>query len=110
MANPTAIDGGFATLAASTDDQEITLNPRRKYSVYHMGLDDVGDTDEGLVNLATAEITDVDYSEGLSRLPLPAGVTVVLGSELQTLHYKAASGVPRLIIIAENYDPAQQQK
>ncbi len=110
MANPTSIDNGFATIAASTSLQSLALNPLREYSLAHNGKDASGSDAAGLVVLSTEAAPVADWSEGSGRLQLPDGRSVTVGPGISQLYYVSAAGAPTIAVIAGSFNPMVSRK
>lgn len=104
MANPTDISGGGAfrfpaNMEATTAQQDLTLDPRRTYTLVHIGKD---------VNLAalsanivfsfsedgTAATVTATGAASDNKLVLTNGMSVEIGPGIKTLSFKTPSGSP----------------
>lgn len=105
MANPTSMDNGFATLAASAEVQTLNLNSLRQYMVAHDNEDVLGAGDLGTIIISTIASIDADSSAGANRAKLLAGRALPIGPGVSSLSYVALSGAPTFLVTASPYDP-----
>ena len=98
----TTIDAEFATVAATSTETTLTLEPDREYTIVHTGLQtDASTADSAIIYLyvVTAGIT-TDLSEEIDKYPLMVDEAVVVGPAISTLFYKTASGSPVFTVLA----------
>jgi hypothetical protein len=100
VANPTSIDAGSAVVAASGSDQNIVLNPRRKYTLQHNGVTEADNADLSTIFCALEKAASLTPTAGANVLHLrPGDKPLTIGQRSTTLHF-ISNGTPTFTLVA----------
>lgn len=87
-----------AVLAASTEEQTITLEEDREYTLAHDGEDATGAEDTHTIYLSFGGAVDADAGEGADKAKLKDGRVFLIGPGISILKFKCAAGAPTFSI------------
>lgn len=99
MANPSSVgvdDYAPAIFTVDGTPSSVTLDPSKRYRVWHMGVKANGDADTS--NLILSQSATVEYDDGAAadklKLEDVAGFPATIGPGWETLHFRLADDRP----------------
>jgi hypothetical protein len=103
MANATAIDENPTILEATSSPQSVTLNPRKRYTIFHDGLEDDDSTvSTGNIYISRGIVDPDDTGdEGQNNFRLKNGRALTIGPGWTAFSFEAAAGSPTMSVIPD---------
>jgi hypothetical protein len=99
MVSITTVTDQPALVEVRSEEQRLTLDADREYSLTHLGLDTASNPDTALIFAATKQLSGADLKPRNDKLVLRGVATVSIGPGVGRLTLRAAGGAPLLQII-----------
>lgn len=104
MANVASIDETPSIVEATSTTRTVTLNPRKRYTIFHDGLENDDSTaSTGTIYIARGTVADVDDTgvEGQNNFRLKSGRAITIGPNWNAISFEAAAGDPTMSIVPD---------
>lgn len=87
------------TVSASSTEKELTLDPKRQYTLQHTGLNDGGADTNTIYGSESSATVTLDMSDEDDKLAILSGGSYVIGPGIATYYIKSAAGTPVLNVM-----------
>jgi len=105
MANPTTVINRPAIIDTSATEASIVLDPHWQYMVWHMGVDNEGNTQAEAIYVSSVAAVDEDASEGADKLKIEDAhpFPYYVGPGWSALYMDATANDPTFAIAPVNF-------